>query len=214
MPQIVRNDYQQADRRWEVKRLLGPFYHLPNQLTVLRFFMGILFFFILSLESLDLALVVLVIATVTDFFDGYLARKRDLISNFGRIADPLVDKIIICGGFIVLVAYDRMVVGDWMAVIIVVRELIIGILRGYLEFFRGIHFPVSTAGRWKMTGQCITLCSIILYSSHFTGVWWARMWVDLAAWFTVSITVCSGLLYLYGAGHLLQKHARGVVREF
>lgn len=210
----MRDDYRQADGRWEVKRLLGPFCHLPNQLTVLRFFMGILFFFILSLGSLDLALAVFVIATATDFFDGYLARKRGQISNFGRIADPLVDKIIICGGFIILVAYDQTVVGDWMAVIIVVRELIIGILRGYVEFFRGIRFPGSTVGRWKMTGQCITLCSIILYSSHFTGVWWARMWVDFAAWFTVGITVYSGLLYLYGAGHLLQKRARGVVREF
>lgn len=213
MSQIVWSNYRQANRRWGVKRLLEPFYYLPNQLTVLRFVMGILFFFILSLGLLDLALAVFVIATITDFFDGHLARKRGLISNFGRIADPLVDKIIICGGFIVLAAYGQTVVGSWMAVVIVVRELIIGILRGYVEFFRGIRFPGSTAGKWKMTGQCITLCSILLYSSHFAGVWWARMWVDLAAWFTVGITVYSGLLYLYGTGHLLQKRARSIAIE-
>lgn len=174
--------------------------------------MGILFFFVLSLGLLDLALAVFVIATVTDFFDGYLARKRGLISNFGRIADPLVDKMIICGGFIALVAYAPAVVEAWMVVLIVTRELVIGALRGYVEL-RGIRFSGSTVGKWKMTGQCVTLCSLLLYTSHFTGVWWARVWVDVAVWFTVIITAYSGLVYLYGIGHILQKRVRSIAVE-
>ncbi|MEE9514963.1 MAG: CDP-diacylglycerol--glycerol-3-phosphate 3-phosphatidyltransferase [Candidatus Brocadiales bacterium] len=213
MSQIVCSDYQQTEKRRGVKRFIEPFYYLPNQLTVLRLVMGIVFFFILALGLYDLALAVFVIATITDFLDGYLARKRGLISNFGRIADPLVDKIIICGGFIVLVANDQPVIGVWVAVVIVLRELLIGILRGYVEFFRGIRFPGSTAGKWKMAGQCVALCSVMLYASHFTGVWWARMWVDLTVWFAVSITIYSGLLYLYGAGSLLRKRATGVAIE-
>ncbi len=174
--------------------------------------MGILFFFVLSLGLLDLALAVFIIATVTDFFDGYLARKRGLISNFGRIADPLVDKMIICGGFIALVAYAPAVVEAWMVVLIVTRELVIGALRGYVEL-RGIRFPGSMAGKWKMTGQCVTLCSLLLYTSHFTGVWWARVWVDVAVWFTVIITAYSGLVYLYCVGHILQKRIRSIAVE-
>ncbi len=214
MSQIVWSNYRQANRWWGIKLLLAPLYYLlvlenyaglPNLLTVLRFFMGILFFFILSRGLFDLALIVFIIATITDFFDGYLARKRGLTSNFGRIADPLVDKIIICGGFIVFVLYTPMIIETWMVVLIVVRELIIGVLRGYAES-RGIKFPGSTAGKWKMAGQCVSLCSLILYAGHFNGVWWARLWVDFAIWFTVVITAYSGLLYLYSAGLALRNH--------
>lgn len=214
MSQIVWSNYLQANRWWGVKLLLAPLYYLlvlenyaglPNLLTVLRFFMGILFFFILSHSLFDLALIVLVIATATDYFDGYLARKRGLTSDFGRIADPLVDKLIICGGFIVLILYTQTVMATWMVVLIVVREVVIGVLRGYAEF-RGIKFPGSTAGKWKMAGQCASLCSLLLYAGHFNGVLWARLWVDFALWFTVVITAYSGLLYLYGAVLTLRNH--------
>ena len=216
MSQIAWSNYLQANRWWGVKLLLAPVYYflvlenyvgLPNLLTTLRFVMGILFFFILSARLFDLAIVIFVIATVTDFFDGYFARKRGLISNFGRIADPLVDKIIICGGFIVLVLYTPTIVPTWMVILIVVREVVIGVLRGYAEF-RGVQFPGCTAGKWKMTGQCVSLFSLILYASHFNGVWWASMWVDAALWFTVIITTYSGLFYLYYAG-LVLKHPAG-----
>ncbi len=205
------SDYRQANKRQGIKRLIEPFCYLPNQLTVLRLVMGILFFFILSLGLFDLALAVFIVATITDYFDGYLARKRGLISNFGRIADPLVDKIIICGGFIVFLAYAPEVLDAWMIVVILARELIISVLRGYVEFFKGIHFPGNWTGKWKMVGQSVTLCSLMLYVSHFDGVWWAWLWVDFAAWFTVTMTVYSGLLYLYGAGRLAQERARDIV---
>lgn len=221
MSQIVWSDYQQADGRWGVKKLLGPFYYLlalknsvslPNQLTVLRFIMGILFFFILSLGLFDLALAVFLVATVTDFFDGYLARKRGLTSNFGRIADPVADKVIICGGFITLIAHAPTVVEAWVVVVIVTRELVVGTLRGYAEL-RGICFPSSTLGKWKMTFQCITLCALLFYAGHWTDNWWAKRGVDAMAWFTVIITAYSGLTYLYSAGHIFQRSARCIAIE-
>lgn len=184
---------------------MRPFYYLlaikdsvglPNQLTVLRFIMGILFFFILSLGLFDLALAVFLIATVTDFFDGHLARKRGLISNFGRIADPVADKVIICGGFIALVSLTPPVVEAWMVAVIVVREAAIGILRGYAEL-RGIRFHSSVLGKWKMTFQCISLCALLLYAGHLAGNWWAKGGVEVMMWFTVIVTAYSGLIYLY-----------------
>lgn len=222
MSQIVWSNYRQAGGRWSVKRfLIGPFYYvlargnsvgLPNQLTVLRFIMGLLFFFILSLRLFDLAVAVFLIATVTDFFDGYLARKRGLISNFGRIADPVADKVIICGGFITLMAHTSMLVESWIVVVIVTRELVIGVLRGYAEL-RGVRFPSSALGKWKMTFQCITLCALLIYAGHGTEYWWAKSGVDAVAWFTVIITVYSGLVYLYGAGCIFQKSAGCVAME-
>lgn len=223
MSQIVWSDSLSAKMRWGVRRLLWPFYYLlglrnsaglPNQLTVLRFVMGILFFFILSLGLFDLALAVFLIATVTDFFDGYLARKRGLISNFGRIADPVADKVIICGGFIALVSLTPPLVEAWMVAVIVVREVVIGILRGYTEL-RGIRFNSSVLGKWKMTFQCIALCTVLIYVGHLDGIWWARSSVEVMVWFTVIITAYSGLIYLYSYGtrYMFPGSAECVVME-
>ncbi|MGR3311700.1 MAG: CDP-alcohol phosphatidyltransferase family protein, partial [Candidatus Brocadiales bacterium] len=110
-----------------------PHINLPNKLTMSRLVLAIIFFVFLSYRLFDMALGAFVLAGFTDWLDGYLARKQDLLTEFGRIADPFVDKIVICGGFIILILHAQTVLAPWMVVVIVAREFLINSLRSYSE---------------------------------------------------------------------------------
>ena len=92
--------------------------NVPNQLTVARLFLTFIFVALLSLEDLPYsrtaALVVFVIAAITDFLDGYLARKHGLITNFGKLMDPLADKVLMCAGFVLLTRLE--LIPAWIVV--------------------------------------------------------------------------------------------------
>src|SRR4051812_27945944 len=105
---------------------------LPNQVTLSRLVLAIGMFVLIDRSLWLAALVVLAIAAVTDWLDGYLARRMNLSSALGRILDPLVDKVWICGAYIFLLPADAGLV-PWMATLVVGRELIITGLRSFLE---------------------------------------------------------------------------------
>src|SRR5262245_45214620 len=115
----------------------SPVLNLPNQLTALRFVLAIVLFVLISLDSVParwwLCLVTFVVAAITDFLDGYLARKLNLGSTLGRNLDPLVDKILICGTFIFLLAWPDVGLQPWMVVVVVSRELLVTSLRSFIE---------------------------------------------------------------------------------
>ena len=104
-------------------------FNLPNRLTLSRLLLAIVFFIFLSYRYYNVALGAFLFAWLTDWLDGYLARKKGLLTDFGRIADPFVDKIIVCGGFILLIQHARDIMPSWMVVVIVAREFLVNSLR-------------------------------------------------------------------------------------
>jgi CDP-diacylglycerol--glycerol-3-phosphate 3-phosphatidyltransferase len=133
-----------------------PLFNVPNQLTVLRLLLSIVLFVFIAYEYYLTSLALFVIAASTDWLDGYWARKYGQVTNLGRILDPFVDKIIICGAFIFLVPIANSGVVAWMAVVIVGRELLVTALRSYLEG-EGADFSANMAGKLKMVVQCLAV---------------------------------------------------------
>src|SRR5579864_8534908 len=115
-------------------------YNLANQLTAARLGLAIVLFVLIALEAWLWCVLVFATAAVTDWLDGYLARKQGLASALGRVFDPLVDKVLISGAYIFLLGIGgRSGLLPWMVKVVVARELIITGLRSYLEN-RGVTF--------------------------------------------------------------------------
>lgn len=138
-----------------------PVFNLPNQLTAARLGLAVVLFALIAWESWVACLVVFALAALTDWLDGYFARKMGLISAVGRNFDPLVDKVLICGAFIFLVPVKDAGLTAWMATLVVARELIITSLRSFLEN-RGATFGADMLGKIKMVLQCTALIAIFI----------------------------------------------------
>src|SRR5438105_3442958 len=141
-----------------------PVFNLPNQLTAARLLLALVLFALIAGQSWLWCLFVFVTAAVTDWLDGYLARKQGLTSTLGRNLDPLVDKVLICGAYIFLLPYgwpDGWLL-PWMVTVIVARELIITSLRSFMEN-RGAVFGADWLGKLKMGLQCAALFGIFTY---------------------------------------------------
>ena len=157
----------------------GRLLNVPNQLTIARLLLSVVFFVLLALEGnqvfgtahhsliLNIAAGVFVLAVTTDFLDGYLARRWGLISTFGRIADPFADKIVICGGFIMLIGVAGTLIKPWFAVVILFREFLVSGLRSFLES-RGIAFGATLSGKLKMLLQSIAIPVVLLHEANFS----------------------------------------------
>lgn len=184
------------------------FFNLPNQLTALRLLLSVALFVLMTLQLWVTSLVVFIIAASTDWLDGYLARKYNLVTVVGRIFDPFVDKIIICGTFIFLVAEPHSGIAAWMAVVIVARELLVTALRGYLEG-EGINFSANMSGKLKMVLQCVAAGLSLFYLSYLGGSNTAPTWlwvVVLASiWSAVVLTIYSGAVYVIAAANLIRR---------
>jgi len=183
----------------------------PNQVTVLRLAGAVVFFVILGQfdaahpvgSLLDWALVVFVAAGVTDVLDGYLARKYKLESSFGRVLDPFVDKVLICGAFVFFAGggfvdeQGESITGvsPWMVVVILSRELLVTGLRGFSEA-RGTVFAATVFGKIKMFLQSVTAGWIMLSLAHYRGVEWVETSRLVFVWATVVFTAASMLAYL------------------
>ena len=182
-----------------------PLFNVPNQLTVLRLLLSLVLFVLIAFEYYLISTVLFVIAASTDWLDGYWARKYGQVTNLGRILDPFVDKIIICGTFVFLVAVPGSGVEAWMAVVIMGRELLVTALRSYLEG-EGADFSASMSGKLKMVVQCLaaTLALAALYygEPRPEGLQWA---VTISIWAAVTITVYSGVAYIQRAILLLSR---------
>ena len=185
-------------------------FNVPNQLTVLRLLLSMVLFALIEFEYYLSSTVVFALAAGTDWLDGYWARKYGQVTNLGRILDPFVDKIIICGTFIFLVAVPHSGVLAWMAVVIVGRELLVTALRSYLEG-EGADFSASMSGKLKMAVQCLAaiICLYALYhdSAHTDRprpdeLDWA---VKVGVWSAVALTLYSGAAYVHRAILLFKR---------
>ena len=177
-----------------------PLINVANMITFARFIFAILFFVFVSWESssvaLNVAFVLFVVAGLSDILDGYLARKYGLATSFGRIADPFVDKILICGGFIFLMV-QHPEIRPWMVMVIVGRELLVTAMRSFFES-RKAAFAANVMGKTKMFLQSFTVGGFIFVSANFNDSRFLWGVVYVALWAAVIVTAVSGLIYCLG----------------
>lgn len=183
--------------------------NLPNQLTVARLFITLGFVAALSSEwrfGNTAGLILFIAASITDYADGEIARRYNLVTDFGKLMDPLVDKIMMAAAFICLVprAFPA-----WVAVIIISREFLITGLR-LLAASKGVVMPAERLGKHKTIWQIVTVIFFLLLLSvqevagaSLDGAAWWFLW---AAWswggkalimLALGLTLYSGLGYLW-----------------
>ena len=180
--------------------------NLPNQITIARLVISVLLFVFMSMHQFVPSLICFVIAAGTDWVDGYVARKYDLVTQLGRILDPFADKILICGIFIFLAAEPGSQVTAWMAVVIVGRELLVTALRSFLEQ-QGADFSAKMAGKLKMVFQCAAaILSLLLLIQGAAASDTLQFATVATVWLAIVSTVYSGLGYVLSAGRML-RHA-------
>ncbi len=202
--------------------------NLPNKITVGRFGVALLMFAVLVWTDTcagpdwwapAVAGGIFILAVATDALDGYYARKLGQSSDFGRIADPVVDKVIVSGAFIFLASAEwaRPYVPVWMVVIIVSREFLVNGLRGYIEA-RGVAFPARWDGKLKMILQCIAIPAVFLVRTvdlafgpeQYRWLWQVSLglaWVFV--WGSFALTVVSGARYVTAAAQVLRSSPEG-----
>ena len=211
------------------------FRQVPNALTASRLLLAVAFFIMLSFYQykgrggmpdpwlLHWAFITYCVALVTDFLDGYLARKWKIESGFGRIVDPFVDKILVLGSFIFFAGKNFIIpepgtphvvktitgVAPGIVVILLARELLITVIRSSSEG-SGKSFGAALSGKLKMGFQSGTILVILLYVNYYDRIQahaepYARWFRDFCIWGTVAITVVSGLLYLQRAAAFFRE---------
>jgi len=179
--------------------------NLPNKLTISRFALTVLFlavFFSRVPFANTVSLVLFSAAGLTDYFDGKIARREKLITNFGILMDPLADKILTCSAFIAFV--DRDLMPAWMVVIIVARELAITGLR-LLAASKQVVLAAEGYGKHKTISQIVAIVSILTlvsypewgYWARVVFAWWVPAFTELAKWVSIILTFTSGALYLW-----------------
>ena len=164
--------------------------NLPNLLTLLRICLVPLMVVLIAMGeatgSLLLAAAVFGVAAITDVADGHLARSRNLITNFGRIADPVADKLLVGSALVSLVAIDRLAL--WIALVIVAREVGVSLLR-YHAGLQGIVIHVSGLGKAKTGAQMTAIPMLMLVPDPTVP------FVSAIMLCVVAITIASGLDY-------------------
>jgi CDP-diacylglycerol--glycerol-3-phosphate 3-phosphatidyltransferase len=197
--------------------------NVPNVLTTVRFVLSIVVFVLIPLERYMEAVIIFVIAAGTDWIDGWYARKYQQVTKLGRIFDPFVDKIIICGTFIFLAAERGSGITPWMAVVVMGREMLVTAIRGFIEQ-QGGDFSAQMAGKLKMVFQCVAAVASLLALRHYASLnlsadapreWlyeplppWLYWTLHISVALAVVSTVYSGLEYIVVAARILGKQGR------
>ena len=128
---------------------------VPNLLSLARLVLAVVFFVAVERGWPVAAFWLFVVAASTDWVDGWYARRFDQVSRLGRIFDPLVDKVIVCGA-VVLLAAAGTAIAPWMAVVVIVRELMVTAIRAEMEK-AGRDFSAAFSGKLKMVLQCVAI---------------------------------------------------------
>jgi CDP-diacylglycerol---glycerol-3-phosphate 3-phosphatidyltransferase len=178
-----------------------------NRLTLSRLALTVLFVAALNSSwhyARTAALLIFLIAGITDFVDGEVARRYGIVTNFGQLMDPLVDKIMMAAAFISLVPLKA--VPAWAATTVVARDFLITGLR-LMATSKGRVLPAEKLGKQKTSWQIITviffllLLSIAELRADLTStIWWSRAWETagpVLVWLTVGLTIYSGLGYAW-----------------
>lgn len=185
--------------------------NVPNKLTISRFVLTVAFLTALFADfpfHETTALLLFSAASLTDYFDGSIARRDKLITNFGILMDPLADKILVCSAFIAFVGLRWM--PAWMVVIVVARELAITGLR-LLAASKNLVLAAEGFGKHKTISQIVAIIFILvlhcytqtgpvgqsIFGFPLFGLPWVEWFAPLSVWVAVILTLASGLSYLW-----------------
>lgn len=165
--------------------------NLPNKLTVGRM-IAVPFFIACYMMGWNIpAFIIFIVASLTDMLDGKIARKYDLVTNFGKIMDPLADKILVYSAFCLLVAADE-IVPAWMLIIILAREFIIAGMRT-VAAAEGTVIAAGFSGKLKTVVQMVAVPVLLL------GKWpwpWVATVGQVLLWMALILTIYSGIEYI------------------
>lgn len=166
--------------------------NLPNKLTMFRVILIPFFvvFMLVDITPFDkwIALAVFIVASLTDLLDGKIARKYDLVTNFGKFMDPLADKLLVCSALICLVALGR--IPAWIVIVIIAREFIISGFR-LIASDNGVVIAASYWGKFKTTFQMVMICLMIADIAALA------LLTDVVMWAALALTVISLADYLW-----------------
>ncbi len=156
--------------------------NLPNKLTCLRVLLIPFFIFFMLTDAAGaaskyIALAIFVIASLTDFLDGYLARRDNLVTNFGKFMDPLADKLLVCSALICFV--EQGLLAAWIVIIIIAREFAISAFR-LIASDAGIVIAASYWGKFKTVSQMIMTILLILHIPALAVLEQVFIWLALA----------------------------------
>jgi CDP-diacylglycerol--glycerol-3-phosphate 3-phosphatidyltransferase len=185
------------------------FWNIANLLSLSRLVLTPVICALIVYDQPLAAMVVLLVAAITDWLDGQAARRLGLLSPLGRQLDPLTDKIVVLCSYLYLLAVPAETgLMPWMVAVIVSREVIVQAIRGHIEG-RGDSFAAKMAGKLKTTFQFASLIAILLVlDGRVDGpaVRWTR---DALTWIAVGLTIYSGLCYVQLAWPTLRSESSG-----
>ena len=166
--------------------------NLPNKLTILRVFMIPFFVFFLLTDYFGeagnwIALAIFIVASLTDLIDGKIARKYNLVTNFGKFMDPLADKLLVCSALICLIELERL--SAVIVTIIIAREFIISGFR-LVASDKGVVIAASNWGKFKTTFQMLMVCLLI------ANIEYISILTTVITWVAVALTVISLIDYI------------------
>ena len=177
--------------------------NLPNKLTLIRVILipFFVFFLLINPEVTALRIIadlIFIVASFTDMADGKIARKYNLVTNFGKFMDPLADKLLVCSALICLVATDQL--AAWIVIVIVAREFIISGFR-LIAAENGIVIAANIFGKLKTVSQMIM---IIILVANFQVTWWQVLGkIFIVA--SVILTILSLVIYIYQNSEVLKE---------
>jgi CDP-diacylglycerol---glycerol-3-phosphate 3-phosphatidyltransferase len=175
--------------------------NLPNALTLLRILAVPVVVVALLGETPNgdaLAAAVFALAAATDGLDGYIARSRESVTTFGKLMDPLADKLLIVGALLSLVSLDRL--EAWIAMVIIAREVAVTILRT-IAAERGIVIAASWLGKAKTVLQIAAVIALIAANP-------SPVWVDVLVYVALALTVLSGADYFFGLRKRIEEQQK------
>ena len=170
--------------------------NVPNVLTVVRMLLVPVLVVALLEKTGDgdlFAAIVFAVASLTDAIDGYLARSRNWVTTFGKLMDPIADKLLIVAALIALVSLNRL--EAWVAMVIIAREFAVTVLRVAAGTQQGVVIAASSLGKLKTAVQVAMVLALIAVHGH-------PLWQTLLVYATVIVTVLSGADYFFG----LRRH--------
>jgi len=200
----------------------GVFAHWPNRITALRFLGALALFTLFGIygevtadevrqerSMLIVAFWLFIATSLSDILDGWLARRGNLITAFGRIADPFVDKVLVLGAliFLAVMPWSRPWVPAWVVVVILAREFLVTGIRGYVESLGG-QFPADWFGKAKMLTQCFAIGIVIgMFAFDMSLEFWGVV-ADIFVIATLLTSVGSGLSYVIKTRQVLAESGR------
>ena len=178
--------------------------NMPNKLTMARIVLAIPFIYFLGISDGDngfiyrmISLALFSVASITDFLDGYIARKNNMITNFGKLMDPLADKILVISALVVFVEVGFL--PSWISIVVLAREFLISGIRS-LAAANGEVIPAGNLGKYKTTTQMLGIIIIMILgatSIEILGIH-LNIWIMLPS---VVLTIWSGWDYSVKAKH-------------